>query len=98
MLPSKLGIFRGSYPRIVKTVLVTTQYFVMGDQYIQLMAINKVYVLTEKELKNLLQDQRSLCSDNYIQGLDVITAPEPKLPRQLNEWGIINKIFNKNNE
>jgi len=59
------------------------------------MAINKVYVLTEKELKDLLHQQRILCIGEVGR---VEYAPEPKLPKRLNEWGIINKIFNKNNE
>jgi hypothetical protein len=59
------------------------------------MAINEVYVLTEEELKRLLASQRAICSDNYINGYDVITAPEPELPKKLSEWDMMQKIFNK---
>lgn len=61
------------------------------------MGINNVYILTEEELKQLLQDQRSFCSDNYVNGLDVISAKEPELPKKLTEWGTLHKIFSQKN-
>jgi hypothetical protein len=59
------------------------------------MAINTVYVLTEEELKQLLTEQRVICSNNYINGSDVISSFTPELPRLLTEWEVIQKIFNK---
>ncbi len=56
------------------------------------MAINKFFVLTEEELKDLLHQQRILCIGRV--GM-VESTPEPKLPKKLSEWGVVNKIFRK---
>jgi len=54
-------------------------------------AIKSFYILTEEELKELLKKQRILCIGKKV----VLNSPEPILPKQLTEWEIINKIFNK---
>lgn len=56
--------------------------------------MDKFYVLTERELKDLLHKQRVICF--MPESKDVLNAPEPDLPPLLSEWGVINKITKNN--
>ena len=57
------------------------------------MAIEKkYYVLTEEELKTLLEKQRMIC---FLTGFyKILDAESPTLPPLLDEWQIIHKITN----
>lgn len=61
------------------------------------MGINRIYVLTEEELKELLRQQQLI--DESIDWTAKIGMKEedtmPELPPILSEWGMVGKIFNK---